>query len=50
MRTMYTAFGVIFVIVAGIMLVTLISTFCLSSGIANAAEAKQKGKKRPGKR
>jgi hypothetical protein len=50
-RQLYTAFGVLFVIIAGIMIITIISTFCLMSGIANANDKKNGGgKKKPGKR
>ena len=47
-RQLYTAFGVIFVVVSAIMIITLVFTFCLMSGIAKAAEAKKpkKGGKR----
>ena len=50
MRKLYTAFGVIFVIVAAIMLVTIISTFCLMSSVANSNAAKGGKGKRPGRR
>jgi len=49
-RQLYTAFGVVFLIVSCIMIATIVSTFCLMSGIAKAAEAKSGGGKKKGGR
>jgi hypothetical protein len=39
-RQLYTAFGVVFLVISALMIITIVATFCLMSGIAKAAEAK----------